>query len=96
MDSSSITQHITHAFADIHPVSAWGETLFFYNPGRRLPRGIYFATLKDNDDDNDRASNLQRPDVFRLNIGISKLTYRSLFGPQPARPTASRRGLIQT
>ena len=88
MDSSSIAQHITRAFADIHPVSAWGETSFFYNPGSKLPRGIYFATIKDKDGDNDRASNLQRPDVFRLNIGISKLTYRSLFGPQPARPAA--------
>ena len=94
MDSSSITQHITHAFADIHPVSAWGETSFFYNPGRKLPRGIYFATLKDKDGDNDRASNLQRSDVFRLNIGISKLTYRSLFGPQPARPAAG--GVVDT
>jgi hypothetical protein len=32
--------------------------------------------------------------VFRLNIGISKLTYRSLFGPQPARPAAG--GVVDT
>jgi hypothetical protein len=94
MSSSSIAQHITSTFADIHPVSAWGETSFFYNPGRKLPRGIYFATLKDKDGDNDRASNLQRPGVYRLNIGISKPTYRSLFGPQPARPAAG--GVVDT
>jgi len=88
MDISSITLHITRKFADIHPITAWGETSFFYNPGHPLPRGIYFATLKDKDGDNDRASNLQRPDVFRVNVGISKATYRLLFGPQPARPAA--------
>jgi len=94
MDSSSIAQYITSTFADIHPVAAWGEMSFFYNPGRKLPRGIYFATLKDKDGDNDRASELQRPGVFRLNIGVSKPTYRSLFGPQPARPAAG--GVVDT
>jgi hypothetical protein len=32
--------------------------------------------------DFDNASNLNRPSVFRLNIGVSKETYRSLFGPK--------------
>jgi hypothetical protein len=94
MDGSSIAQCVTSTFAEIHPVSAWGETSFFYNPNRKLPRGIYFATLKDKDGENDRASNLRRPGVFRLNIGISKPTYRSLFGPQPARPIAG--GVVDT
>jgi hypothetical protein len=94
MDSTSIATYIVGTFPDIHPVSAWGETSFFYNPGRTLPRGIYFATIKDNDGDNDRASHLHRPAVFRLNIGISPQTYRALFGPQPARPAAG--GVVAT
>jgi hypothetical protein len=94
MDSSSIAHHITGTFAGIYPLSAWGETSFFYNPGRKLPRGIYFATVKDKDGDNDRASNLHRPGVFRLNFGISKPTYRSLFGPSPVRPPAG--GVVDT
>jgi len=94
MDSSLIAKHIVGTFADVRPISAWGETSFFYNPGGKLPRGIYFATIKDKDGDNDRASNLQRPGVFRLNIGISKPTYRVLFGPQPARPAAG--GVVGT
>lgn len=94
MDESSITEYITGSFDDIHPVAAWGESSFFYNSGRKLPRGIYFATLKSKDGDNDRASNLQRPSAFRLNIGIGKLTYRSLFGPQPSRPAAG--GVVGT
>lgn len=88
MDRSAISLHITSGFTGIHPVSTWGELAFFYNPGGELLRGIYLATLKDTDGRNDRASNLQRPGVFRLNIGISKPTYRLLFGAQPGRPPA--------
>ena len=88
MNVSSITQHIVKTYPHIHPVAAWGETSFFYNPDKQLPRGVYFATIKEKDGENDRASNLDRADVFRLNIGISKLTYASLFGPQPSRPRA--------
>ena len=94
MDVVSITEYIESTFADIHIVTAWGETSFFYNPNRNLPRGIYFATIKEKNGPNDRASNLDRSDVFRLNIGISKLTYRSLFGQQPSRPQAG--GVIDT
>jgi len=36
----------------------------------------------------------QQMGVFRLNIGISKQTYWSLFGPQPARPAAG--GVVET
>lgn len=88
MEKSAIAQFISEGFDGIVPVSAWGETSFFYNPGRALPRGVYFATLKEKDGENDKASDLDRPGVFRLNIGISKPTYRSLFGQPPPRPAA--------
>jgi hypothetical protein len=94
MNLTAVVEHINSTFADIHPVAAWGETSFFYNPGCKLPRGIYFATVKDKDGDNDRASRLHRPDVYRLNIGISKSTYRTFFGPAPARPAAG--GVVDT
>ena len=94
MDSSAISDYIVGTFADMHPVSAWGETSFFYNPGGRLPRGIYWATLKHRDGANDRASDLQRRHVSRLNIGISKSTYRRLFGQPPVRPAAG--GVVDT
>src|SRR6476469_9808148 len=80
MDEASITQTITDTFAGIHPVDAWGDTFFFYNPDRERPDEVYFATLKRKDDDYDRVSHLDRPSVFRLNIGIGKSTYRALFG----------------
>jgi hypothetical protein len=94
MDPSSIARYITSTFAEVHPVAAWGETSFFYNPGQRLPRGIYFATVKEKDGPNDQASDLGRPGVFRLNIGIRRPTWRILFGPQPARPAAG--GVVGT
>lgn len=94
MHADSITEYIKNTFADIHIVAAWGETSFFYNPNIKLPRGIYFATIKEKDGQNDRASNLDRDGVYRLNIGISKLTYRSIFGQQPSRPQAG--GVVDT
>jgi hypothetical protein len=38
------------------------------------------ATLAASDNDYDRVSNLNRPGVFRLNIGVSRDTFRSIFG----------------
>ena len=78
MDEASIMHYITDTFDGVHPVDAWGDTFFFYNPGREQPDEVYFATLKSKDDDYDRFSDLNRPSVFRLNIGITKATYHSL------------------
>ena len=46
----------------------------------------WFEPAGTQDNDYDRASHLDRPSVFRLNIGVSRDTYRSLFGPPPAPP----------
>ena len=67
-------------------VDAWGETSLFYNPGHVLPRGVYFATIKEKDGANDSASKLDRDGVFRLNAGTSKPLFMETFGPPPRRP----------
>src|SRR5437763_14498011 len=90
MDEASIFQYITDTFDGVETASAEGYTFFFYGPDRKLP----FATLVTRDNEYDRASHLDRPSVFRLNIGVSKDTYRSLFGPQPPRPGAD--GVVDT
>jgi uncharacterized protein DUF6194 len=77
MNEASITQYIIDTFEGIHTVTADGNSFFFYDPDRKFP----FATLVTNDD-YDSASNLNRSSVFRLNIGISKQTFRSLFGAE--------------
>jgi hypothetical protein len=84
MDEASITQYIIDTFDGVETVTMTGTTFFFYGPERMFP----FVTLVTNDD-HDQASNLNRPSVFRLNIGVSKQTFRSLFGSQPSQPSPS-------
>jgi hypothetical protein len=97
MDQASITKYITDTFPSVEalvgsqeagsPEIAWGDSFFMYDPDRKLEpnRKLPFATIVTKDyGDFDNASNLNRPGVFRLNIGVSKETYRSLFGPPPA------------
>lgn len=77
--------HLT-ALDGINAFEAWGETSFFYNPGRRLARGTYFATIKDRDGAGDKGSHLDRAGVWRLNLGVSVDTFVDLFGARPTRP----------
>lgn len=99
MDEASIIQYIADTFAGVDvvvasretgaPEIAWGDSFFSYDPHRDLEpkHRMPFATIVTKDyGDFDCASNLNRPGVFRLNIGVSKETYRSLFGPQPSPP----------
>jgi uncharacterized protein DUF6194 len=81
MDEASITQYITDTFEGIETltVESTGNTFFFYDPDRMFP----FATLVTTDY-NDSFSNLNRPSVFRLNVGVSKQTFLSLFGSRPS------------
>ncbi|MBX7157002.1 MAG: hypothetical protein K1X66_01255 [Verrucomicrobiae bacterium] len=86
MDETSILQFLKDTFQDIHIVTSNGNHFFFYSPDGTLPeRAMPFATLVTNDD-YDKVSLLNRPGVFRLNIGISKTTYHSLLGQPPVPP----------
>ena len=99
MDEAAVARYIADAFEGVEvqvaseetgaPEVAWGDWFFFYHPGGDDPpdRRMPFATIVTKDyGDFDRASNLDRPGVFRLNIGVGKDTYRKLFGPQPKSP----------
>lgn len=76
MDDASITHYLTSTFAHVETSTAFGYTFFFYSDDHKRP----FATLASSDSEHDRISNLDRPGVFRLNIGVSKQTFQSLFG----------------
>jgi len=68
--------------ADGAPEIAWGDTFFIYDPERTFEgtRRFPFATIVTKDyGDFDDKSNLNRADVYRLNIGVSKKTYDSMF-----------------
>ncbi|MEC5291093.1 DUF6194 family protein [Aurantimonas sp. C2-6-R+9] len=86
IESDAVHEHLISELGGVVPRAAWGEMAYFYNPGSRFSRGTYFATIKDRNGENDRASDLDRTEVWRLNIGVSKKTYQSLFGPPPPRP----------
>ncbi len=76
MDEAAMTHYITESFAGVETTTAYSYTFFFYGPERKLP----FATLASVDNEYDRVSNLDRPGVFRLNIGVSRPTFQALFG----------------
>lgn len=79
IDEAAVAQYITKAFSDVATTTEYGYTFFFYGSDRMLP----FATMISADQDYDRVSNLDRPGVFRLNIGVSRQTFEALFGPRP-------------
>lgn len=81
-----VVDYISSEFYGLAPQKAWGEMTFFYNPDHVLTRGTYFCTLKEKDGENDKASRLDRPDVYRLNFGLPTNAYLKRFGPKPERP----------
>lgn len=76
MDENGISNYIMTTFAGVETMSTLGYTFFFYGPDRMLP----FTTIATADNEGDRVSHLDRPGVFRLNIGVSKPTFQALFG----------------
>jgi hypothetical protein len=90
MDADALTDYITTTFPNVETTYAMGYTFFFVAPNRKLP----FATIGTEDNEYDSVSNLSRPPVFRLNIGVSKKTYQSMFGAQ--RVALGPSGMIET
>ncbi len=88
MNELEINQYITKTFEGVDFVVASGDSFFFYNPDRNVPpdHRFPFVTIVTSDI-NDQFSNLNRPSVFRLNIGIGKQTFRSLFGDPSLLPS---------
>src|SRR5262249_23227179 len=91
MDQDSIIHYIVEALTEVTVVRpsaspGAGDTLCHYDPQHDLetkPR-LPFATIVTKDyADFDNASALHRPEVFRLNIGVSRATFRALFGHLP-------------
>lgn len=92
MDQNSITEYIASTFAGVDivrpeerggPEIAWGDTFFIYDPNKDAEPKLQFpfATIVTKDyGDFDCASNLNRTDVFSLNVGVSRETYRAIFG----------------
>ncbi|NVD26805.1 hypothetical protein HUO14_02655 [Parasphingorhabdus flavimaris] len=90
MTPENIIQTLSERSPGTVAIDAWGKTSLFYNPEGLLPRGFYFATVKQKDGENDRASDLIRGGVFRFNTGTAKPLFLERFGPPPARPAKGK------
>ena len=72
------------------PRAAWGDTFLYYDPddlpaNRKMP----FATIVVSDYEGfDTASDLDRPGVFRVNIGVGRAVFEELLGYPPAAHAA--------
>ena len=89
MTEDEIIQHITGSFDQVHIDEDQGNQFFFAGEERKFP----FVTLVRGDQ-YDKASDLERPGVYRLNIGVAKETYRGLFGQPPG--WAATDGVVDT
>lgn len=76
MDEQAFARYIIDTFPDVETTENFGYTFFFYRDDHMLP----FVTIIGADNEYDRISNLDRPGVFRVNIGVSKQTFQRLFG----------------
>ena len=74
MDPGSIRDYILESFEGVNLIEDEGSLFFIFDTENRIP----FATVVTTDK-YDRYSDLARPGVYRLNIGIGKNTYRAMF-----------------
>lgn len=95
MEEESVIQYITSSLAGVDVFDSSGNRFFFFDPGGDMEpdRLLPFATLVTSDE-YDSASDLDRPGIYRLNIGVSPDTYRRLFGP--GVPRAGADGIVDT
>ncbi|KPV52812.1 hypothetical protein SE17_13270 [Kouleothrix aurantiaca] len=75
VNQSEVIDYITTEFDGVTTTVADENLFFFYDPAQMFP----FATLMVNDA-NDEFSDLNRPGVYRLNIGVDKETFVTLVG----------------
>tara|TARA_R110002049_G_scaffold302497_1_gene495463 strand:+ start:398 stop:877 length:480 start_codon:yes stop_codon:yes gene_type:complete len=90
MTATEIEKWIEQKYSGLNLIDTYGERSFFYNPENLLPKGVYFATIKIADGPNDKASNLNRNDIYRLSFGIGKKNFVELFGDVPKRPAKGK------
>ena len=77
-DSEAIKRTILATWPDTDVVEALGASFFSLDPEKHWPN---FATIVTTDEHDEGApSNLSRPGVFRLNIGVGRETFQRLVG----------------
>ena len=100
MEQEAVIRYVTETFEGVDMLrpsdgQGAGDTFFYYDPRRdRDPaRSLPFATIVVKDyGDYDNASRLDRPDVFRVSVGIGRETFRALFGHPPSMESVEGAG----
>ena len=85
MKADEILKYCLDNLDGVNLVLSFGERNIFYNPENKLKRGVYVLTVKESDGKNDFSSNLNRENIYRVNIGIRKETFKGKFGFIPKR-----------
>ncbi len=81
-DPEAITRTILETWPETDMVEALGARFFSLDPEKHFPN---FATIVTTDEHDEGApSNLSRPGVFRLNIGVGRETFERLVGSMDA------------
>ena len=77
-DPETISRTIRELYPETDVVEAMGATFFSLDPEKHWPN---FATIVTTDEHDEGApSDLARPGVFRLNLGVSRPTFERLVG----------------
>jgi len=76
IDEPFIASYITDTFENVETTINLGYTFFFYRDDHMNA----FTTIASTGNEYEQISNLDRPGVYRLNIGVGKETFQSLFG----------------
>jgi uncharacterized protein DUF6194 len=100
VDQDAIIQYMSQTFEGLDILRpndgpGAGDTFFYYDPLRNIDpsKRLPFATIVvKNYGEFDQLSQLDRPDVFRLNIGVTRDTFIELFGHPPAEHATSAVG----
>lgn len=82
MNEDEIGRYIGATFEGVDVVTVeGGDSFFFYNPDDSVAPDHRFPIITlVTGDRYDQFSDLDRPGIFRLNIGIGKETFRARFG----------------
>jgi Family of unknown function (DUF6194) len=77
-DPEAITHRIREMWPETDVTQAMGAAFFSLDPDKHWPN---FATIVTTDEHDEGApSNLARPGVFRLNVGVGRATFERLVG----------------
>jgi Family of unknown function (DUF6194) len=93
LDPDDALDEIARLDAGLRITPYYGERSLFYNPAGAAPLGIIVCSVKDHDGPRDRASQLDRPGVWRFAFGMTRSSYEERFGMRPARPP--RGGVVE-